>query len=88
MNEVYMFLIVFSGVFTGIILGNLFQAYLSAKRVKKHLAEMERYSKDMQKARTMDIEKLDRVINKKRGRKKKTEQTDIKVGRATRQKKA
>lgn len=79
MNEVYMFFIVFVGVFVGMMASNLLQGFLSAKRVEKVIKEMEDYAKTMQKTRSSDIEKLDKIINKKRGRRKRNEQRNGEV---------
>ena len=82
-----MFFIVFVGVFVGMMASNLLQGFLSAKRVEKVMKEMEDYAKTMQKTRSSDIEKLDKIINKKRGRRRKFEQTDRQVGRPNKHKK-
>ena len=81
-----MFLIVSSGVFAGMMSANLLQSFLTDRKIARVMAEMEKFDQVARQTRSKDIEKLDKIINKKRGRRKKFEQTDRELNRQARSK--
>lgn len=63
MNEVYMFLIVFGGVFLGMLLGEAVKFLMASRSADKLFQELEALEQAHRKARNKDIELLNRAIN-------------------------